>query len=431
MDLNNRELAVLIYVAAVAAVVTAWPTGRRAVAPVARALFQRAIMGPLLLMLLYTGALVLLGLHLKLWDAKLATPTVIWFVTVAIVRFFRLSDGLNQRHYFRRMALETVSISTVVEFILGLFPFALGWELLLQAVFFILAALHAFMSRKQEYRDGLRALNWIIMALVLTVVVHTITQIVTTWTTFDTQGELRKFVLPIVLTAAVLPFIYCFTLYAAYEKATRHMRVTVPAEASIAPAVGGLLLRAGLTLRKVTSLAPSTRSAMARAKNLREAVRLFDEGAAGEAAAQRAVAAKERRFQELAGVKGVDADGHQLDQREFNETKRLLDYLSICHMGHYRKEGRYRTDLLDLFGPDTFVGKGLPPEPHINMTVAPDGQSWWAWRRTVTGWVFGIGALEAPNDRWEFDGPDVPSGGPGTHPAWRHFMVPAEPHEHW
>ena len=61
---------------------------------------------------------------------------------------------------------------------------------------------------------------------------------------------------------------------------------------------------------------------------------------------------------------------------------------------------------------------GLPEEHGIHLNVSDDGQAWWAWRRTVTGWCFAIGANDAPPDQWLYDGADPPNGFPGEDPAW-------------
>ncbi len=39
-------------------------------------------------------------------------------------------------------------------------------------------------------------------------------------------------------------------------------------------------------------------------------------------------------------------------------------------------------------------------------------------RRTVTGWVFAVGAAGPPPEQWFYDGPEPPSGYPGSDPGW-------------
>ena len=119
---------------------------------------------------------------------------------------------------------------------------------------------------------------------------------------------------------------------------------------------------------------------------------------------------EERRLREFAGSSETDAEGRCLDRRGFKETIRALQHLHTCQMGWYRNpDHRYRPDLLQILGND-FTPYGLSKDPGITMHVSADSQSWYAWRRTVTGWCFAIGATGPPPNQWEFDGPEPPDG---------------------
>lgn len=84
--------------------------------------------------------------------------------------------------------------------------------------------------------------------------------------------------------------------------------------------------------------------------------------------------------------------------------------------GYRTRGGRYRAELLDILG--DFTNHGLPGEHGIELHVTPDGQRWWAGRRTVAGWYLAIGAAGPPPDQWEYDGEAPPGGFPGEHPVW-------------
>ncbi|WAJ35071.1 hypothetical protein OUO20_09690 [Arthrobacter sp. FX8] len=365
------------------------------------------------------------------WDAKLITPTIVWFITVALVSLFRLRRAQTQPHFFRNLALGAIAAPVAVQFVLDMYPFELSTELVLQAGFVVLGILSGFSAGNPEYHRAHQVFNAMIVFLALVVALHSAFEIAAQWSRIDFLMEARKFALPIGMTAAFLPFMYAFALYATYETAAFRMRATVPVGTSVWKPALALALRTGLSLPKLNGVTPRTRFDMARATTVAGALKAFDEGQAAEAAILQEEAVKKQRLVDNAGLQGRDDAGKQLDQREFAETRNALSYLHLCHAGHYRQRGRYRDDMLDLLGADTFAKKGLPEGAVITMHVADDGQQWWAWRRTVTGWVFAIGASEAPSDRWEYDGPSVPSGGPGIDPNWRHFMVPVERHQHW
>jgi len=59
-------------------------------------------------------------------------------------------------------------------------------------------------------------------------------------------------------------------------------------------------------------------------------------------------------------------------------------------MGWYRNNpaGQYKTKVAEFMS--TFA-RGLPEEHAITMEVSVDGQSWYAWRRTVSGRGFRSG----------------------------------------
>jgi hypothetical protein len=123
------------------------------------------------------------------------------------------------------------------------------------------------------------------------------------------------------------------------------------------------------------------------------------------------------RLVRYAGVDGVDDEGCRLDRREFDETTTTLLRLATCHMGWYDRQSRYKSDLFELLEQD-FVRRGLPEDHGIEQRISKNGKTWFAWRRTVTGWVFAIGASDVPPNQWQYDGPEPPTGFPGEDPAW-------------
>jgi hypothetical protein len=81
------------------------------------------------------------------------------------------------------------------------------------------------------------------------------------------------------------------------------------------------------------------------------------------------------------------------------------------------KNGRYRQDLMAAVG--GLISKTFP-ESEMLMAVGAKGCSWFAWRRTISGWVFGIGAAAAPPDKWTWEGPEPPNRPPGPGTDWTH-----------
>jgi hypothetical protein len=155
----------------------------------------------------------------------------------------------------------------------------------------------------------------------------------------------------------------------------------------------------------------------------------------GEVTWQRTRIEEQERLRRYAGSDETDAEGRRLDRREFKETMKALRWLATCQMGWYHNQDhggpRYRADLLNALGDDLFSGYGLPPDPGVTMKVAKNGQAWYAWRRTVTGWCFAIGAAGPPSDQWEYDGPEPPQGFPGKDRRWGERPFANEVNPNW
>ena len=66
------------------------------------------------------------------------------------------------------------------------------------------------------------------------------------------------------------------------------------------------------------------------------------------------------------------------------------------------------------------------PFEHVRPTSVPHDRDDQAWRRTIAGWCFAIGAAGPPPDQWLDDGPNPPRGFPGEDPEWgRRFGIDA------
>lgn len=119
-----------------------------------------------------------------------------------------------------------------------------------------------------------------------------------------------------------------------------------------------------------------------------------------------------------AGSDEVDERGRLRDRREFRETISALRWLHTCQMGWYRRDPvGYKPDLIERFQ-DDFTRHGLPIPSGIRLVVSKDGRTWYAWRRTIGGHYFAIGAASPPPDEWLYDGTAPPQGFPGLAPEW-------------
>jgi hypothetical protein len=421
--LNNREWAILIWGVGIFLILMGRREIRSSVGQLLRLALSPPLLIPLLLMVGYVVGEIWLGYKARLWRSDLIKDTIVWFMISALALFSRYDQASKQPRFFRRRLLAAISISVFLEFFANLFVLNLIAELALQPLLLLLGLLIAVTEREERFRALRTPLNALLALIGLSILTYSVRQLFISWNAVDKPVTALQFAVPIWLTIGLLPYVYLLSLYSNYQSAFHAIDVHSDNRRSRRRAKLALVTKLHLRTRDSYRFGGSPwleRIVSARTfPAARRVVADFQESRREE---ERVAAEERKRLQRYVGSDETDGEGQRLDRREFKETMKALYWLADCMEGWYynqdREGKRYRADLLDVFGPDFFKPFGLPPESGITMKVAKNGKAWYAWRRTVTGWCFAIGAAGPPPDRWEYDGPEPPGRFPSKGRGW-------------
>jgi hypothetical protein len=376
MDLTNRDIAVLIWLAVFASWVLGRQTTRESLAEV-----LRAFRGKLAVLFagyaIYIALAVLVAQRLGLWNVGLLKETVAWFLLPGLVLLFGFTRPYTEQRYFRRTLVRVIGLAALVEFYVNLAAFPLLVELLLLPGLFLLAAMSAVAGLKPETRPAKRFVDAALAIIGVAILIGTGVWLADHWNALDKTEVALSFALPIWLTLVAMPFVMLFSLYANYETAfvrIDHFTKDDPQARRRAK----LAVIASFHVRNRALHAFTGRAVLelVEARSWDEARRIIAYHRAevrNREANEDLVAKKLARY---AGVPGTDEDGHPLDQREFAATKSALELLATFHRAQYA-DGRYRADLMDAVG-DLLASKDLP-DPDIVMTVRRNGRAWYAF----------------------------------------------------
>jgi hypothetical protein len=410
---NNREWAILIWSVGIFLVLMARREIRTSVGLLLRTLVSPQLLIPLLVMIGYVVGEVWLGYKARLWRSDLIKDTIVWFVISALAFFFGYDQASKQPHFFRRRLVAAISIPVFIEFFVNLFVLNLIAELALQPFLLLLGLLIAMTESDERLRVLRTPLNALLAMIGLSLLAYSVRQLFISWNAVDKPVTALQFALPIWLTIGLLPYIYLLSLYSNYQSAFH--AIDAHSDNRWARRRAKLALVTKLHFRARDSHAFGGWPWLERivsAPTFRAARRVVADFQKSRREKERAAAEEQERLRRYAGSNETDAEGRRLDRREFKETMKALYWLAECMEGWYSNEDRggkrYRADLLEALGQDFFKPYGLPPDPGITMKVAKNGKAWYAWRRTVSGWCFAIGAAGPPPDRWEYDGPEPP-----------------------
>lgn len=416
MEFTNRDFAFLIWLVVAAAVALARSGGRKAIATILGALRGKVAL-ILVAFAAYIAAVVAVAYLLGFWSTGLLKDTLAWFFVPGMVLLFGFTKAYEGRGYYGRTLVQVISLTAIVEFYVNLAAFPWWVELLLLPAVVFVSALSAVAGLKPETQVAKRFVDGVAAILGLVILAGTAAYVVREWERIDKTELALSFALPIWLTAATLPFIFGFSLFANYE--ATFSRIDFFAKDNPRArrrAKLALLTSYHLRNRELHRFAGLGPQELARSTSWGEARRIIAFYRAKAHLEEAEKDFKAKRLTRYAGVQGTDWEGRPLDQREFEETKEALHTLHTFH-GAQHQNGRYREDLMARVG--GLVSK-IFPESEIVMTIGPTRRSWFAWRRTISGWVFGIGAAGAPPDLWTWEGYEPPNRAPGPGTDWSH-----------
>ena len=422
VEVTSRDIATLFWWTVIAAAVLLGRSTRESMRGVlhtgARLLW---IVG------LYAGWVALLGLlatripfgDQRLWEPAQLKDTIVWFAVTGMALLFGVGQSATDRRFYVTRVVEVISGASLLQIFLGLVTFEL-WIEVLWPVPIVLVSLMLVVAARDPAMAALRKVLTVIQVLlVLGLLGAVLVILIDQLPHYDWGAQLHSFLLTVWLTVGALPLIAWLSLYSNYQSAFGHLRKRDGSAASLTAKLA-VLSTLHVRNRELLRFAGYWPRQTAEADGFWAARRVVRQFRADLQERDAVVQQQADDLVHYAGVEGTDEEGRQLDRREFVETQAALEWLANnCHMGWYRNQEpkkRYKADLLKIFQPGHT--RGLPDEHGISMKVRGDGQAWFAWRRTTTGWVFGIGAKGSPPSEWFYEGPEPPKGYPGSGPGW-------------
>lgn len=426
-ELNNRELATVIIITTICAVMLLVPKIRRKTSPkiieILKNMFVWKNQTVLFSYITYATTLIYLAYKLNLWDLTQLKDTIIILLFVGIPLCFTAMGIKSGKNLLKDVTRNTVGFSAITIFYVDSVSLSLLGELILIPIATLVTMYAIVTKEKPEYLAMLKVANGVLMLIGFFLIFYTTKTILSSWDENAWSDVTKNFVFLLWFSFAMIPFIYTLAFIVNVESAlimlpyhNNHKKPLI--KVRIAFVLGlRFKIRLGLEFkgRWLGKIAKSDKFSDAQVvmKKFRAAVKQRNKN----------LKAYKKNQNMLSGVVGVDEKGFQIDRREFHATKETLTSLYYKQMGWYRnREKEYRLDLLDFL--TDAEKKGLPQIHSIQIVVRKDKQAWYAWRQTVNGYYFGVGGNKEIDAEWQYDAEKPPTGFPSTKsPEWVNTTV--------
>lgn len=225
--LNNRELAVSVWILITIIGCVSYPKLRKSFFQVIKSFFAWKLTLSYMLMIIYISC-VIWGLKvITIWKMDHIPLTVLWCICVAFVMLFNFHKA-NEQNFYKNSVKAHIKVLVFLEFFVNLYVFNFWIELMIVPISVIIGGMKALSERKKEYKIVDKLLNRIFVVAGLFLIFYVFYKVVSDFKNFATMKNLENFYLPILLSILFTPFVYMVALISAYELLFTRFQVFVP-----------------------------------------------------------------------------------------------------------------------------------------------------------------------------------------------------------
>ena len=215
--LTTREQAILILIVIFISWSLSQKNIRKSVISVLKTFFQWKILLITLGMATYVILIILLLFQLKLWNINLLKNTIFWFAGTALILLVNTNNAIQDKKYFRKIMIKSLKFTLLLTFLINFYTFPLIIELILLPTITTLLVISVYTNAKQEYLPVKKVVDTLLSVWGVFIIIYVLINALTDSGNLLTINNLLELLLPILLNLLLLPFLYCLTIFMAYE----------------------------------------------------------------------------------------------------------------------------------------------------------------------------------------------------------------------
>lgn len=247
---NARELATLFWMGVLLFWIVSRPSYWSSIRNLIKAAFARQLTVFYILMIIYLAIVIEILVWFYFWKLTDLKLTIIWFFTSGLAMAFRYAQE-RDHNFVGKILGEQVAIIAIIEFVVNLYSFSIWVELITIPLITFVVVMDTVAGFDEKHRAAKKLFSGVLVAYGLMVFMFTLAGIVRNSDQYITIASYKEFLLPIILTAAFLPFVYLAALYSTYEQIFLRLQYIIEDETLIPYAKRTLRNTFGLNLALV------------------------------------------------------------------------------------------------------------------------------------------------------------------------------------
>lgn len=191
------------------------------------AFFAKKIISVLGLMIAYM-AVVIYGLsELDLWNVEQIKNTVFWCASVGFMSLFKIESIKKDKGFFKHSVIDNLKLLAVLQFVVGVYAFALWVEVLLVPILVLIGGMLAIAGTDKKYHQVKVLLEYCLLLFGAILIAYTLYMLITNFGKFGKEKTVYDFFVPPLLTLFYLPFVFIMLVYSTYEQVFIRLKFSI------------------------------------------------------------------------------------------------------------------------------------------------------------------------------------------------------------
>jgi hypothetical protein len=212
---TNRELALITWLFIFLILLLFLKPFRNFIKSIIDILFKKDFLIIYFLFFGYLSLIVYILSLIGLWDLSHIIDLIFWIVGVGLLLVF--SGIKHEDGYFRKVLLESLKYTLIVEFIINLHVFGYIIELFLLPFIVFIGLINAISENDAKYKSVQSCSGYILAIFGLGILSFVLFKTIQNFRVDFSYDNLQSLLLPSALTILFIPFSYLVAVYSAYN----------------------------------------------------------------------------------------------------------------------------------------------------------------------------------------------------------------------
>jgi hypothetical protein len=218
VEFNNREIATAFWLLVFLLFALKKKNIRESISRLLKSFVTPKILIPFIAYFVYVSLVLVFLQKIGYWNTELIKDSIYWFLFAGIIILGKSVNNPTSNNFWKQSIKDHFTVIVVLTLLINLYTFSLPIEFIIVPLSFIIVMTGAVAELKPEHGDVVGIIHKVEAIFGWSILAAAVFQAINDLQVLASIETLNQFLLPIILTVAVFPFIYLISIYVIYDQ---------------------------------------------------------------------------------------------------------------------------------------------------------------------------------------------------------------------